>query len=389
MSLCCFSATFAQTNFLPGYYVDDLGDTTRGFVQYRSREGMSHFIRFKRTGKSIPRRLNPENIVVVSISNRNEYVSFTYTPPGGEPFSGFFKKVITGRITLYRYRERFFVVKVGDDLREITKTVKRVGTELIGDNYSGFGMLRSMITDCSSIDEQFLLDTYKAAHPDYKQIVNKYNACFPEGTNEIADIVVKAHLDLGVQGTINWSKPDFSGTNSMSNAKFGWTTTASGGVFISLFTHHMGDRLRFNIEPSIGSYNGYSYFQNDDGMNDVHLRFTFLRMPSYFRIYLQNGFFVDLGLSNMIVLGQQSGWRIESYKDLNTNYLFTSNGSQYKVRSGMAGMAGVGGKFEVGGIPVFITVRASSIFRPLKDLTSTQPIYQWLDLGLAIQLTRK
>ncbi len=138
MSLCCFSlATFAQTNFLPGYYVDDLGDTTHGFVEYRSREGMSHFIRFKRRENSIPRKLNPENIVVVWVNNQNEYRSFTYTPFGGEPFAGFFKKVISGRITLYRYRERYFVVKVGDEIREITKTTKRVDTDWIGDDYSG------------------------------------------------------------------------------------------------------------------------------------------------------------------------------------------------------------------------------------------------------------
>jgi hypothetical protein len=390
MALCCVPiTTFAQTNFLPGYYVDDLGDTTRGFIEYRSREGMSHFIRFKRTENSIPRKLNPENVVLVSINDQNEYVSFTYTPYGGEPFAGFFKKLISGRITLYRYRERYFVVKVGDDLREVTKTVKRVGTDLIGDDYSGFGMLRSMIIDCASIDEQFLLDTYLPKHPDYKRIVNKYNECFPEGTNEIADIIVKPHLDFGIQGGVNRATPDFSGTNNMSQAKFGWVTTAGGGGLVSLFTHHMGDRLRFNAEPSIGFYNGYSNFQNDDGTNDVHLRFTFLRMPAYFRLYIRKGFFVDLGISNMIVVSQQSAWRIETYKVFDHDYLFTSDGPKYKVKSGFAGMAGIGASFEIGGVPVFLTMRASSIFRPLKDLTATQPIYQWLDLGLALQLTRK
>ncbi|MEJ0033467.1 MAG: hypothetical protein WDO15_25420 [Bacteroidota bacterium] len=246
-----------------------------------------------------------------------------------------------------------------------------------------------MITDCSSIDEQFLLDNYLPKRPNYQRIVNKYNECFPEGTTVITDIVVKPHLDFGIQGGLNWATPDFSSTNDMSQAKFGWITTGSVGGLVSLFTHHMGDRLRFNVEPSIGVYNGYSKFQNDVGTNDVHLRFKFLRMPAYFRLFVHRGFFIDMGLTNMVVVGQQSAWRIESSQFSSHDYLFTSDGPQYKVKSGVGAMAGLGGKFEIGGMPVFITARASSIFRPFKDLTATQPLYQWVDLGLAVQLTRK
>ena len=387
--LCCFSiSTLAQTNFLPGYYVDDLGDTTRGFIEYRSREMMSHFIRYKKRENSMPRRLNPENITMVSINDQNVYRSFTYTPHNGEPFAGFFKEIITGRITLYRYRNRYFVFKTGDKLREITKATKRVTVELIGDDYSGMGVLRSLITDCSTIDEQFLLDNY-VGKVDYRKIVNKYNSCFSEGTNERQDIVIKSHLDFGIQGNVNWGKPDFSLTESMSDAKFGWAKTVGGGFLVSLFTHQMGDRIRFNVEPSIGYYAGYSNFQNDDGVNDVRLRYTFLRMPAYFRCYIRGGFFVDLGLTNLAVINQQSYWRIEYYK-YNNNYLFTSNGPQYSVKSAaIAGLAGIGGKFEIGGMPVFVTARASSIFRPFRDLTATQPVIQWVDLGLALQLIRK
>lgn len=386
---CCFAtAASAQTNFLPGYYVNDLGDTTRGFIEYRSRERMGDFIFFKKRETSFPRKLNPENIKLVSINEQNVYESFTYTPPNGEPFAGFFKRVVTGRITLYRYKNnRYFIFKASDSdkLREITKRTKRVGTELIGDDYSGLGMIRSMISDCSSMDEQFLLDHYtgRTGRVDYKFIISTYNKCFPEGSKEIADIVVKSHVDFGIQGTINWGQPDFSQTVTMSKAKFPTYRTITGGALISLFTHHMGDRLRFNVEPSIGAYNGYSSFPNSDGLNDVHIRYTFIRMPAYFRYNLRYGFFVDLGLTSMAVIGQQSSWRIESG---NSQYVYTSNGPQYKVKSGLiAGMAGVGEKFYAGRVPVFITLRASSIFRPIKDLTATQPIVRWLDVGVAVQ----
>lgn len=328
-------------------------------------------------------------MVSVVINNENYYQAFTYTEPNGEPFAGFFKKIITGRITLYRYNDRYFVVKIGDKLREITKARKMVTSALIGDDYSGLGVMRTMISDCSSTDEQFLIDQYVRRYPDYRAVITTYNKCFPEGSIEIPDIIVKSRVNFGIQGGVNMAQLDFSRTNTLSQATFKWATSSSGGVILSLFTHNMGDRLRLNIEPSVGYYHGYSNFTKNNGVNDLFIKYTFVRMPFYARYYFRDNLFVDVGVTNMAIVSHQTTWRIESTY-IGGSDVYTSDGPGYRVKSGMlAAMAGLGARIEIGGMPVFLTARGSSIFRPIRDLTATQPIVRWLDFNVALQLTGK
>jgi hypothetical protein len=374
-----------QTNFLPGYYVRHRSDTVRGLVEYRPGDKMSEVIRFKTAKDSRSVELLPDDVMLVVVQDKNFFEPFSYTPFNEEPFSGFFKKIITGRLFLYRYKDRLFVKKGNDDLREVTKRRKQVDVSLIANDYSGFGTLRTLIGDCQSMEEQFLLDNYGTLIGT-KNIVNKYNSCFPEGTNEIIDIEVASHLDIGVQATLNESQLVFSRT-SLSNANFDWSPSIGGGVYFSLFTSAMGDNLRFVVEPSFARYSSYSYFQSNQGANDLFIKYSYVRMPILLR-YFYKSVFLDLGETNMIVISNHTTWRQESASTGGDNVITTANGPPYKITTGVLGiMGGVGVRAKIAGMPLLTSVRASEILRSASDAVHNRPGVKWLDLNVALQLT--
>lgn len=370
-----------QTNFLPGYYVTHKSDTVHCLIEYRSPEKMRNVIRFKHTSGDRAIELKPEDVRSIVIEDRNFFEPFSYVPPIGDPISGFFKKIIKGQITLYRYGDRLFAKKAGDDLREITKKQKKVNAATIAGDYSGLGFIRILVADCPLIDEHFLLDNY-VNETGIKRIVNTYNGCFSEGSVDIQDIKVPSHLDLGLEGTLSEVQPNFSRT-SLSDAHFRWSTSIGGGILLSLFTPAMGDNFRFVVEPTVGKYNGYCYFVSGKISNDLFIKYFFVRVPMVMRYFYKSIFF-DVGVTNMVVMGNHTTWRQESSAD---NFIVTSSGPPYKINTGVIGLAGgVGVKTKIAGMPVLASVRLSNIFRSANDSAFDQPGVKWLDFNIALQL---
>ncbi|MEI9917594.1 MAG: outer membrane beta-barrel protein [Bacteroidota bacterium] len=382
---CVPLTVYGQTNFLPGYYITRQSDTIRCLIEYRSPERMAEGIRFKKTLNSRVLELEPGSVRSVVIQDQNFFESLVYRAKPEEALIGFFKMIVKGRLTLYRYGNRYFVSKTGDDLREVTKTKRKLETYLIANNYSGLGVLRSLIDDCSSMSEQLLLDNFNGTDTGYRNIVNKYNSCFPEGTNDIADIKIRSRLELGVTGSLNGTQLSFAKT-SLPQAHFNWSSSIGGGIFLSIFSPQMGDKLRFVVEPYFGKNHQYSYFQANQTTADLFINYSFVRAPLLFRYFCNDYLFLDIGVTNVIVLNSQTTWRAET-PDPSGNFVETSNGPAYKVKSNLAGLAGgVGVKMKMGKMALLTSVRASNIFRLQGDVSNNQPITKWADLNIALQL---
>src|ERR1044071_8037031 len=105
---CVPLAVVGQTNFLPGYYINNKSsDTIRCLIEYRSADRMAKYIRVKRTTNSKLTELHPADVKLIAVGGNNFYEPLSYAPPEGEPVTGFFKKIVTGRMTLYRYNDRY------------------------------------------------------------------------------------------------------------------------------------------------------------------------------------------------------------------------------------------------------------------------------------------
>lgn len=346
---------------------------------------MAEIIHVKNTGDPGMVELLPDDVSAVVIQDRNFFEAFSYTPYNGDQFFGFFKKIISGRMSLYRYNERLFVKKENDKIREVTRKTKHIEATVVADDYSGLGMLRTLIQDCPSMSEQTLLDYY-TNEAGIKRIIHQYNSCFPEPSTEIIDIKVPSHVDLGVIASLNEGQPDFSKT-FIEDAHFGWSTSIGGGIFLSLFTPTMGDKVRVVIEPSFGRYNGYSYFVNAQGANDLFIKYSYVRVPLLGRFFYKNLFF-DIGTNNMIVVKDQTVWRQETQSGAGGKFISTFDGPAYKIKPALLGVTGgIGMKVNLGTIPLLTSIRASDIFYVSTKAASEQPGIKWLDLNIALQLT--
>jgi len=397
---CLISPTWvaAQTNYLPGYFVTANSDTVEGLIENRGNVKMSRFIVYKANAGSDPVRVYPENTRSVIIGDKNVLEVYTITE-GSRQVHAFFEKIIDGRLSLYRYDGKRYFIKKGDEpIREITLSrevpdqLPHINKDDLGFGptsrlqtmYKGLGVLRVATRDCPSFSEQFLIDQYATSTVDYTAIVTKYNQCFPEKQVVIESIRIPAHINFGIQGSLNSTQQNFANAEGMTDASFALRFSGAGGLFFSLFHPRFGDNVRLVLEPAYGKYNGYSFFKSGQTVNDLYIRYSYVRVPLLLRYYHKR-FFFDGGLSNFFVVNQNQTWRQEI--SLN-NVVATSDRSDYKIKSSFTGVAvGIGRTLEMGGRDVHTSVRFTNIFRS-SSAQRNQPSIQWFDLNLAFQLNK-
>ncbi len=385
--LCAGLCTgIAQSNYLPGYYVNINSDTVQGYVEVRSIARMYRTMRFKQLITSRPIQLRPDNAKGVAIANRNFYETHSSTGTKGKVYRGFFKLLVFGRMKLFLFEGKYFVQKAGGELFEITKKDNVRSDNKIETDYRGYGILKTLMADCDKIDEQFLSQQYDS-QPNYKHIVMTYNGCFQENYVALEDAELPAHVDFGIQGFGNTTSFDFAQSNSLSNAEFGSRITGGGGVFFSFFIPKLGDNLRLVTEPSFGMYNGYSFFVDDSFVtNDLFLRYSYVKIPIIMRYFFTRNLFFDIGISNLLPIKQNLSWRKEFLNS--SGIVMTDNGPSYFIQNRLLGaVAGVGGKINLGSMPLYPSIRFSHL--PAAKRSKDQPVIQMIEFSVALQLKRE
>lgn len=385
--LLCASAA-AQTNFLPGYYINTNSDTVRGVVELRAESKMVRSIRFKRSLTSKVLVLQPTMATLVVIDGKNFYESHKVEGRAGEDeIVGFFKVRITGKITLYALDGQYFAKKGNDALFNITKRKRRIENKIQTD-FSGLGLLKAYTADCPKLTEQYLVDQY-TLDPDYVAIVAAYNSCSEETYLESPDIILKGELMLGVQGSAGLMMMEFNSTKStLTEADFGAPIAGNGGLFVSYFSPKLGDQIRLVAEPSFGMYSGYAFFENGSGNNDLFIRTKYIRVPLIFRYFFGDHIYLDLGVTNFFPFAQDHTWRTES--PAINGVITTSVGPEYILRRQSFGLlAGVGAKINIANTPVFLSGRWSFTFGYPEELDPNQPVIRGLEVNLAVPIFRK
>lgn len=379
----------AQTNYRPGYYVTGKKDTVTGLIEYRSNSKMKDLIRYKKDAGSQPETLLPINTpaVVVDGTVFMEGREFDDNITGVHSFV-FVQRMITGRLSLYKYgSDRFFVSK-GDDMRlyEVTKNRKKNRDSNIQTKFQGFGYLKLLTSDCSTYDEALLERQYKNTLT-FIDIVTNYNNCIEPNKSQIVHkkLKLKMHFAVGVHGSLTVVNHDFKKNPTLSPAKMGSKLSGTGGVFVSIFHPDLGDQFRVVVEPGIGQYNGYAFFRDVLYANDFYLRYNYLRAPVLAR-YLHKNLFFDFGWTNFFILSQNNTWRYESQQSVNGAIITTDK--VHELKGNLGGIAaGMGVNVKLAGRPVYTSVRFSNLFLSSANKFN-QSAQKWFDLNVAIQLTK-
>lgn len=366
----------AQTNFIKGYYITNAQDSIHGYLDYRSEKRNYKLLVFKKDLNSKQIKLYPKDLLGFTVDNSDFYERHSFKSRKGEELYGFFKVILRGKLSLLRYQSRYFAKNSQGEIFEISKR-KEVSDGKLMEDYYGLGMLKVLMKDCDEMTSDFLEKQYKS-NPNFIDIFNKYNSCVGSLPYVPEKIIIKPHLNLGIQlsptvTNLNLGEP-------MQNASFDKGFSFGFGGFASLFIPKVDENLRLVFEATYGKYSQYAYFRSGNTSNDLFIDYSSLKVPVFIR-YNFNRFFLDVGTQNQFILNQDLRWRIETILQ---SIVYTNEGEVTPFKVWTNGyIAGLGFRHTVLDYPVRASVRFSHM---QASNHVSQPVFQTIELSISVQL---
>ncbi|MBS1543102.1 MAG: hypothetical protein JST14_05680 [Bacteroidetes bacterium] len=296
----------------------------------------------------------------------------------GQVYFGFFRVVLKGKLTLLRFRNLYFAKKPDGGVFQVTKGFDELDNGKLRPDYRGLGLLKANMTDCPSITSGYIETEYNANR--YLGLFRKYNNCIGAPLYEPKPIVIKPHLDWGIQ--FSTSMVNLTMLTPLTQVKFDPTISIGGGIFASVFVPKVNEKVRLMLEATYRYYKGYQYVDLNTIKYDFFVDYSYLNVPIAVR-YSFGHLFVDVGIQNQIIVNQDLRWRTE---DLQQGSVYTEDQPIESFRSLSYGLlAGVGVKVKAFDHPLCALVRFSQVKSPTHPNT---PTFQTLDFSLSFQLSR-
>jgi hypothetical protein len=357
-----------QTNFVPGYYVENGGDTVRGFVAFRSERSNTDRCVFKADRAANEQAFLPTAIAGYALEDKVIYRSYKLKDEDGTKTT-FMKVVIGGKVSLLQYRGELFAAGVDGDAFDLRKDKKIMVDRKQKADVSGLSALKVLMRDCEAILGIAIDKAFSAAADDQlKVIIRQYNNCAGNGSIEPGRISINPHVDFGVQASVMASHLSMT----FKDLSYGFDTklVVGGGVSASVFIPKAGDNFRLVLEANYARFRDYGYISDNSSNNDIKIDYSVIRLPVIFRFDVSR-FFVEAGIHNQLIISQKIEWRIENTQG---STITTSDGKVPAFKSFDPGfLAGIGIKYRVSNafmsslIRVFINSDKNHPWKPARQ----------------------
>lgn len=164
---------FSQ-DFRPAYVIDNQKNIIEGYVDYRNVSRCA----FKKDMQAKTEKFLPGEIFGFQFKGDKFYVSKTILDYDSIEAPQFIEVLVKGVLTIYRYKNRFFVEK-GDNFLELLDTsaeIKKDGRLHLQQNKEYVGILKYLTSDCN----ENLLGDKTADEKYYTKVAIDYNKCINE-----------------------------------------------------------------------------------------------------------------------------------------------------------------------------------------------------------------
>jgi hypothetical protein len=324
---------YAQENFVPGYIVQQNGDTLQGLIDYRNWEKSPDRITFKVSTGAVKQVLTPIGIkgFMVDVAKYSGAVVQTEVTPIStneltnnpalqfETDTTFLEVLVQGPKELLFYvnkqGNKQFYIGTGGEVILLTykKYLKDFeGKTIIAENNTYRNQLSFYFNDCADL-------TSKIGNTPYTQsglssLYHAYYACtdqstrYTKGTDKV---VARFGIESGVTlTTIKFSETDEFGY--LSHAEFTSSFNPSAGIFLNIkFPRNFGklslhNELFYNTYKITGYYEDYTN-ENKYVQTNTTLGFTYLKLINQLRYSRPVGninLFFNAGFSNGLCISE-------------------------------------------------------------------------------------
>lgn len=303
--------SYSQENFLPGFVINNSGDTLKGFIDYRNWAINPEVVDFKSMATSKPTTFTPTDIKEFSVKDEiyvSGIVRVENTPVEDDKLDYdsrliitvdtiFLQTLLNGKKGLYYYknnngRENFYVNK--DGLFELLVykkyLIKQVTPISTFTKFSIFtrkdymGQLNEYFNDCPAIRPKIESTPY--AQKGLIKLFQDYYKCSSSesGFQRKAE---RVHLNIGALSGASLTKLKFNSDDAdfdyLENTNYKLSTNFSGGLFFDLIMPRNQGRLSFNNELLFSMYKTSGQYEFID-YNNTNKKLTSEFGYSYVKI---------------------------------------------------------------------------------------------------------
>jgi hypothetical protein len=331
----------AQSDYKPGFIINNNNDTVHGFIFYRA-ENLHEKCTFKKTKDAKSVDYKPFDIVAFGFAEGTFYISKNFTIEN-ETSAAFLEYLIRGKASIYYLRrntDHYFIEKENTRIIELTepdKYVKKDGkTFFINKQFKG--KLKATLQDCREIFPQ--IEQTNLTHSSLTKLAKTYhNKVCPDQQCEIFERTRKSiHVNWNIYGGTSFDKLEFGidyKTNYASGIKFGagieienilqWTERISLGLDITLHKLNQVNLIstppKDNFNILFTEYEGTKYQLTPNTAFNVNLKTSFLDIPfsvnyTFSRSKIRP--FVNVAFFNRFTLTQNKTLKLNRfYKEFN------------------------------------------------------------------------
>ncbi len=264
---------FSQTSYRAGYFITWENDTVHGLIDYRGEVRNSSFCSFKQDETSEPKRYEPSEIQAYRFDEGKYYISRSITLQGQEK-QVFLEFLVNGIANLYFYRDlnnySYFIEDKNGEWLELTNDViteQRDGKGAVQRSSNRYiGLLKATFADSHEIQPQ--IDRASLAHKSLINLTKSYHYYVCMDDEEC--IVYEKKLPLmkvRVAPVVRSGVAFLSFVEGIhSNYNFNPIFYPSAGFLINASLPRMNEKLSFEVELDVNSYNFHGSYEEQNRM---------------------------------------------------------------------------------------------------------------------------
>lgn len=306
---------FSQSDFRKGFVITLEQDTVAGLIDYREGNRIYTTCDFKSSENSNLTTYSPRQILGYGITGDKLFQSKGDT--------AFYEILLSGVVTLRKYKETFYVQKNNEPQYELKSTVKEL--KIDGKRYQQkmkeyMGILNMLFFDCPEIKSS--MKNVVANQRSLTDITRRYNACMGAEVQEFKQGKPWSKFMVGVSAGINSSQLRFITTDPdfeyLPKEKVS-STAFIVGLTAEFVAPRFSERLSFvtSFLYSEATYNLYTQLKPTAALterNYITVSNKQLKIPTGLRYtFPKRSFtpFVELGFSYIYHFRDTKDWKKE------------------------------------------------------------------------------
>ena len=286
--LCCFYNSQGQTNFLPGYVINNDNDTLQGLIDYRGEARNSKRCDFKENENAPAREFLPFSIKGYRFTGGKFYVSKNMLTDGKEvPI--FLEFLVNGISDLYYYSDgknsHYFIEKADKQMFELTdeqQLIYRDGNDFSIHSKRYIGLLKLAFADCQKIYP--MIDRAKFDEKSLIAITKKYHnyVCNGEKCIIYEKQLPAIRVKFGPYVSMNGSFLKFKANNLYQNVHFKIANYPTIGLLLNTSLPKVSEKLSFQVSGEFGKSYFYGTGINPDNsaFEEVHFHTSIIMLKA-------------------------------------------------------------------------------------------------------------